>query len=234
MHERNRAWVNAIKTYERYMEEFAADDGYPFEEHEDAPGIPDLQASVGSCVNGLKGGTGGHPRYRKTHVRMGKIYRKLGLYGHECCDAINATLTPPKNNAFEIADRRSGRNLENRSDAESNQAMFEIAETFMDSEDYDQAVKFYDRLWRDLSNYVILTVQLLGLSKALHTIVEQLKTSGLTKKIIFDESKRRMNFLSKRPRVLISQKLRKFLGYVQFIHKAHMSLSRIIFLAFNL
>jgi hypothetical protein len=26
--------------------------------------------------------------------------------------------------------------------------MFEIAETFMDSEDYDQAVKFYDRLWR--------------------------------------------------------------------------------------
>ena len=53
-------------------------------------------------------------------------------------DAINATLTLPKNNAFEIADRRSGRNFENRSDAESNQAMFEIAETFMDSEDYDQ------------------------------------------------------------------------------------------------
>ena len=47
MHERNRAWVDAIKTYERYIEEFAADDSYPFEDHEDAPGIPDLQASVG-------------------------------------------------------------------------------------------------------------------------------------------------------------------------------------------
>ena len=33
-------------------------------------------------------------------------------------------------------------------DAESNQAMFEIAETFMDSEDYDNAIKFFDRLWR--------------------------------------------------------------------------------------
>ena len=36
MHERNRAWVDAIKTYERYIEEFAADDSYPFEDHEDA------------------------------------------------------------------------------------------------------------------------------------------------------------------------------------------------------
>ena len=33
-------------------------------------------------------------------------------------------------------------------DAESNQAMFEIAKTFMDSEDYDNAIKFFDRLWR--------------------------------------------------------------------------------------
>ena len=44
--------------------------------------------------------------------------------------------------------------------------MFEIAETFMDSEDYDQAVKFYDR-FGDLNNYAILIVQLLGSSKGL-------------------------------------------------------------------
>ena len=151
MHERNRAWVDAIKTYERYMEEFAADDSYPFEEHEDAPGIPDLQASVGSLRKWTEGLTRGAPTIPETHVRMGKIYRKLGAHRmalNKFYDAINATLTLPKNNAFEIADRRSGRSIENRSDAESNQAMFEIAETFMDSEDYDQAVKFYDRLWR--------------------------------------------------------------------------------------
>ena len=151
MHERNRAWVDAIKTYERYMEEFAADDDYPFEEHEDAPGIPDLQASVGSLRKWTEGRDRGAPTIPETHVRMGKIYRKLGAHRmamNKFYDAINATLTLPKNNAFEIADRRSGRNFENRSDAESNQAMFEIAETFMDSEDYDQAVKFYDRLWR--------------------------------------------------------------------------------------
>ena len=33
-------------------------------------------------------------------------------------------------------------------DAESNRAMYEIAETFMDSEDYDNAIKFFDRLRR--------------------------------------------------------------------------------------
>ena len=33
-------------------------------------------------------------------------------------------------------------------DAESNQAMFEIAETFMDAEDYNNAIKFFDRLMR--------------------------------------------------------------------------------------
>ena len=65
MHERNRAWVDAIKTYERYMEEFAADDDYPFEEHEDAPGIPDLQASVGSLRKWTEGLTEGHRPYLK-------------------------------------------------------------------------------------------------------------------------------------------------------------------------
>jgi hypothetical protein len=30
MHERNEAWVDAAKSYERYLEEFASDDSYPF------------------------------------------------------------------------------------------------------------------------------------------------------------------------------------------------------------
>jgi tetratricopeptide (TPR) repeat protein len=151
MHERNNSWVDAIKSYERYIEEFAADDSYPFEEHEDAPGIPDLQASVGSLRKWKESIDRGAPTIPETHVRMGKIYRSLGAHRmalNKFYDAINATLTLPKNQAFELADRRSGRSLDGRSDAESNQAMFEIAETFMDAEDYDQAVKFYDRLWR--------------------------------------------------------------------------------------
>ena len=47
--------------------------------------------------------------------------------------------------------------------------MFEIAETFMDSEDYDQAVKFYDRPWR-LDQLEILTGLLFDLSKELPII----------------------------------------------------------------
>ena len=43
MHEKNKAWVDAAKSYERYLEEFKSDDLYPFEDHEDAPGIPDLK-----------------------------------------------------------------------------------------------------------------------------------------------------------------------------------------------
>ena len=50
--------------------------------------------------------------------------------------------------AFELAERKRGKALEDRMDSESNQAMFEIAETFMDSDDYDNAIKFFDRLWR--------------------------------------------------------------------------------------
>ena len=61
-------------------------------------------------------------------------------------DAINATPLP-RNEAFEIAARRRAK-FQTRMDAESNQAMFEIAKTFMDSEDYDNAIKFFDRLWR--------------------------------------------------------------------------------------
>ena len=68
-------------------------------------------------------------------------------------DAINATLTLPRNEAFELAERQKGKRLENRSDAESNQAMFEIAETFMDAEDYDNATKFFARLFKRTWGY---------------------------------------------------------------------------------
>jgi tetratricopeptide (TPR) repeat protein len=151
MHEKNQAWVDAAKSYERYLEEFAANDLYPFEDHEDAPGIPDLKAGLGSTVKFLEGLKRGAPTIPETHIRLGKIYRSLGAHRmalNKFYDAINATLTLPRNEAFELAARRKGQTYQGRMDAESNQAMFEIAETFMDSEDYDNAIKFFDRLWR--------------------------------------------------------------------------------------
>ena len=151
MHERNQAWVDAAKSYERYLEEFASDDSYPFESHEDAPGIPDLKSSLGSVVKWLEGRKRGAPTIPETHIRLGKIYRSLGAHRmalNKFYDAINATLTLPFNDAFKLAERKKGKALEDRMDSESNQAMFEIAETFMDSEDYDNAIKFFDRLWR--------------------------------------------------------------------------------------
>ena len=151
MNERNQAWVDAAKTYERYLEEFAADDDYPFADHEDAPGIPDLKAGLGSVQKWLEGRKRGAPTIPETHVRLGKIYRNLGAHRmalNQFYYAINATLTLPRNEAFELAEKQKGKVLEHRTDAESNQAMFEIAETFMDAEDYDHAIKFFDRLWR--------------------------------------------------------------------------------------
>ena len=151
MHERNQAWVDAAKSYERYLEEFASDDSYPFDGHEDAPGIPDLKAGLGSVEKWLEGRTRGAPTIPETHIRVGKVYRVLGAHRmalNKFYDAINATLTLPQNQAFELAERKKGKALENRMDSESNQAMFEIAETFMDSEDYNNAIKFFDRLWR--------------------------------------------------------------------------------------
>lgn len=143
--------MDAAKSYERYLEEFAADDAYPHEDHEDAPGIPDLKASLGSVEKWLEGRKRGAPTIPETHIRVGKIYRGLGAHRmafNKFYDAINATLTLPQNPAFELADRKRGESFESRMDAESNQAMFEIAETFMDSEDYDNAIKFFDRLLR--------------------------------------------------------------------------------------
>ena len=151
MHERNQAWVDTAKSYERFLEEFASDDLYPFESHEDAPGIPDLKSGLGSVEKWLEGRKRGAPTITETHIRLGKVYRALGAHRmalNKFYDAINATLTLPQNEAFELAERKKGKQIEDRMDAESNQAMFEIAETFMDSEDYDNAIKFFDRLWR--------------------------------------------------------------------------------------
>ena len=151
MHEKNQAWVDAAKSYERFLEEFASDDDYPFQQHEDAPGIPGLHAQVGNVEDFIQGLKRGAPTIPETHIRAGKIYRELGadrMALNKFYDAINATLTLPYNVAFTDAEKRKGKSFEQRKDAESNQAMFEIAETFLASEDYDNAIKFYDRLNR--------------------------------------------------------------------------------------
>ena len=103
---------------------------------------------MGSVTKWLEGRKRGAPTIPETHIRLGKIYRTLGAHRmalNKFYNAINATLTLPRNEAFELAERQKGKRLENRSDAESNQAMFEIAETFMDAEDYDNATKFFAR-----------------------------------------------------------------------------------------
>ena len=151
MHEKNQAWVDAAKSYERFLEEFASDDDYPFEQHEDAPGIPDLHAGLGNVQEFIQGLKRGAPTIPEAHIRTGKIYRELGadrMALNKFYDAINATLTLPYNPSFTDAEKRKGKSFEIRKDAESNQAMFEIAETFLASEDYDNAVKFYDRINR--------------------------------------------------------------------------------------
>ena len=61
-------------------------------------------------------------------------------------DAINATLTLPKSEAFELP-KKKGRTLE-KDAMQSQIARCEIAETLADSEDYDNAIKFFDRMRR--------------------------------------------------------------------------------------
>jgi len=151
MHEKNQAWVDAAKNYERFLEEFASSDDYPFEQHEDAPGIPDLSAPLGSVKKLLEGFKRGAPTIPETHIRLGKIYRQLGadrMALNKFYDAINATLTLPYNESFTDAEKRKGGSFETRKDSESNRAMLEIAETFLAGENYDSAIKFYDRLNR--------------------------------------------------------------------------------------
>ena len=133
LHEKNQAWVDAAKTYERFLEEFASDDNYPFEQHEDAPGIPDLHAQVGDVSKLLEGFSRGAPTIPETHIRAGKIYRELGadrMALNKFYDAINATLTRPYNEVFTNSEKRKGKSFDQRKDSESNQVMFEIAETF--------------------------------------------------------------------------------------------------------
>lgn len=151
MHEKNQAWVDAAKNYERFLEEFASSDDYPYEQHEDAPGIPDLSAPLGSVRKLLEGFKRGAPTIPETHIRLGKIYRQLGadrMALNKFYDAINATLTLPYNESFTDAEKRKGGSFETRKDSESNRAMLEIAETFLAGENYDSAIKFYDRLNR--------------------------------------------------------------------------------------
>ena len=150
MHERNQAWVDAAKTYERFLEEFAANDNYPFEQHEDAPGIPDLSAPLGSVRKLLEGFKRGAPTIPETHIRLAKsIGNSVPTEWH----SINFTTQSMQRLHFRIMNRlqmqkSEGQSFESRKDAESNRAMLEIAETFLSGENYDSAIKFYDRLNR--------------------------------------------------------------------------------------
>ena len=109
MHDKNQAWVDSAKTYERFLEEFSSDDNYPFEEHEDSPGIPDLQASVGDIGELLRGFKRGARTIPETHIRLGKIYREIGatrMALNKFYDAINATLLFPYNDSFTKAEKK--------------------------------------------------------------------------------------------------------------------------------
>ena len=202
MHDKNQAWVDSAKTYERFLEEFSSDDNYPFEQHEDAPGIPDLQASVGDTGELLRGFKRGAPTIPETHIRLGKIYREIGatrMALNKFYDAINATLTLPYNDSFTKAEKRKGRDFESRKDEESNQAMFEIAETFLQSEDYNNAIKFYDRLNRleqlnDADRSIVLYKKASAhFRRATHTLKKQendLTNSSDNTAIAFDQTPR--------------------------------------------
>ena len=108
-----------------------------------------MKAPLGSVEKWLEGRTRGAPTIPETHIRVGKIYRGLGAHRmafNKFYDAINATLTlPTEIQPLNLQIEKEEKALEDRMDSESNQAMFEIAETFMDSEDYDNAIKFFDR-----------------------------------------------------------------------------------------
>ena len=152
MHERNGAWVDAAKSYERFLEEFAGNDKYPFEEHMDAPGIPELRSEPGDSEAWNQSRKRGAPTIPETHFRAGKIYRKLGAHQmaeNKFYDAMNATVVLAENQASgTIRPDRDFSARETRHEAVAKQAMIEIAETFLDAEDYDGAIKFYGRLLR--------------------------------------------------------------------------------------
>ena len=152
MHERNGAWVDAAKSYERYLEEFANDEKYPFEDHLDAPGIPEMRSDPGDREAWNLSRKRGAPTIPETHFRTGKIYRKLGAHQmahNKFYDAMNASLVLAEDRASQtIAPSRDFAAREARHEAVAKQAMIEIAETYLDAEDYDGAIKFYGRLLR--------------------------------------------------------------------------------------
>jgi len=149
MHERNGAWVDAAKTYERFLEEFASDEKYPFEEYMSAPGISELRSDLGDSVAWVRGVKRGAPTIPETHFRLGKIYRKLGAHqmaSNKFYDAMNSTLVLSEVPSDSIEKDYSSR--QTRHDAVAKQAMIEIAATYLDAEDYDGAIKFYGRIIR--------------------------------------------------------------------------------------
>lgn len=112
MFERCEMWVEAAKSRERFLEEFASDAKYPFENGEDMLSMAEM------------------------HIELGRIYRRIGAFRmakNKFYDGLNATLSVPKEKAFafkRVAD----------------EAMLEIAETYLDMEDYDNAIKYFSRL----------------------------------------------------------------------------------------
>ena len=149
MHERNGAWVDAAKTYERFLEEFASDEKYPFEEYMSAPGISELRSDLGDSGAWVRGLKRGAPTIPETHFRLGKLYRKLGAHqmaNNKFYDAMNSTMVlaevPSDNPDKDYSSRQT------RHDAVAKQAMVEIAATYLDAEDYDGSIKFYGRIIR--------------------------------------------------------------------------------------
>ena len=107
MHDKNQAWVDSAKTYERFLEEFSSDDNYPFEEHEDSLGSRTFRLRLVILENYFVA-LSEALTIPETHIRLGKIYREIGatrMALNKFYDAINATLTLPYNDSFTKAEK---------------------------------------------------------------------------------------------------------------------------------
>jgi len=112
MYEKAQMKVDAARAIERFLEEFASDPKYPFENGENVPTIADV------------------------HLWLGRTYRDIGAFRmavNKFYDALNATLSVPKGKEFEFKDL-------------SDAAMLDIADTYLEMEDYDNSIKFFSRL----------------------------------------------------------------------------------------
>ena len=112
MYEKAQMKVEVAKAIERFLEEFASDPKYPFENGEKEPTIADM------------------------HLWLGRVYRDIGAFRmaiNKFYDALNATLSVPKERKFEFK-------------SISDVAMLEIADTYLEMEDYDNSIKFFSRL----------------------------------------------------------------------------------------